>query len=109
MGVNRGDIVIAVAPGDYGKPRPALVLQSDRFHETASVVVALLRTDQQSESGLFRKPIIPSDGNGLRLPSDVMIDKLVTLPRIKISAAIGHLSSAEMAEMTAALALFLGM
>lgn len=109
MGVSRGDIVIVVAPGDYGKPRPALILQSDRFHDTASVVVALLTTDQQPASGLFRKPILPSDGNGLRQPSDVMIDKLVTLPRIKISEAIGHLLSSEMAEITAALALFLGM
>lgn len=109
MGVVRGDIVIVIAPGDYGKPRPALVLQSDRFCETASVVIALLTTDRQPEAALFRKAILPSDGNGLRESSDVMIDKLVTLPRKKISEAIGHLSSSEMAEITAALALFLGM
>jgi len=109
MGVSRGDIVMVVAPGDYGKPRPALVLQSNRFYETGSVIVALLTTDQQPGSGLFRKEILPSDGNGLRQLSDVMVDKLVTLPRIKISDAIGHLSSSEMAEITAALALFLGM
>lgn len=109
MGVSRGDIVIVAAPGDYGKPRPALVLQSDRFQEMGSVVVALLTTEQRPGAGLFRKPIRPSDGNGLRQPSDVMVDKLVSLPRAKIGPAIGHLTSSEMAEVGAALALFLGL
>jgi len=109
MGVRRGDVVIVVAPGDYGKPRPALVLQSDMFHHTTSVVVALLTSAQQPAAGLLRKPILPMDGNGLRQPSDVMIDKLVTLRREKLGEPIGHLTSSEMAEITAALALFLGM
>lgn len=109
MGIKRGDIVLVAAPGDYGKPRPALVLQSDRFYETGSVVVALITTDQQPTAGLIRKGILPTDGNGLRESSDVMIDKLVSLPRRKVGKAIGHLMSSEMAEITAALALFLGM
>jgi mRNA interferase MazF len=109
MGLNRGDIAIVIAPGGYGKPRSALILQSNAFHETASVIVALLTTDRQPKAALFRKAIEPSDGNGLRQPSDVMIDKLVSLSRSKIGEAIGHLSSTEMAEITASLALFLGM
>jgi mRNA interferase MazF len=109
MGLTRGDIAIVIAPGDYGKPRPALVLQSNAFHSTASVVVALLTTDQRPESPLFRKPVVPSHGNGLRQASDVMLDKLVSMSRGKIGKAIGHLSSTEMAEITASLALFLGM
>ena len=108
MGVSRGDLAIAAAPGDYGKPRPVLILQSDTFYETASVTVALITTDQRSSAPLFRKPIQPTDQNGLREPSDVMIDKLVTLPRSKIGKVIGHLSSTEMAEITSALAVFLG-
>jgi mRNA interferase MazF len=108
MGVSRGDLAIAAAPGDYGKPRPVLVLQSDKFHETASVTVALITTDQRPSAALFRKPIQPTDQNGLREPSDIMIDKLVTLPRSKIGKMIGHLSSTEMAEITSALAVFLG-
>jgi mRNA interferase MazF len=106
MGLVRGDIAIVAAPGDYGKPRPALVLQSNAFQATDSVVVALI---MQPRAALFRKAIVPSDNNGLRQPSEVMVDKLVSLPRKKIGKAIGHLSSTEMAEITASLALFLGM
>jgi len=109
MGLSRGDIAIVIAPGDYGKPRPALILQSNVFQETESVVVALITSDQRPGSALFRKPIAPSDGNGLRRISDVMLDKLVSLPRAKIGEAVGHLTSAEMAEITSSLALFLGM
>jgi mRNA interferase MazF len=109
MGLIRGDIVIVSAPGDYGKPRPALVLQSNVFSATESVVVALITSAQHPEAPLFRKAVVPCDGNGLRQASDVMIDKLVSLPRKKLSKAIGHLSSTEMASITASLALFLGM
>jgi mRNA interferase MazF len=109
MGLKRGDIAIVAAPGDYGKPRPALVLQADLFQETESVVVALITSDQRPKAALFRKPIAPTDTNGLRHPSDVMLDKLVSLPRTKISKAVGRLTDAEMAEITASLALFLGL
>jgi mRNA interferase MazF len=109
MGLMRGDVVIVSAPGDYGKPRPALVLQSNAFAHTESVIVALVTSSQHPEAPLFRKPIVPSDANGLRQPSDVMVDKLVALPRKKLSKPIGHLSSTEMAEITASLALVLGM
>jgi len=109
MGLIRGDIAIGVSPGDYGKPRPVLILQSNAFCDTESVVVALLTSDQQPTSSLFRKPLFPSHGNGLRQQSDVMLDKLVALPRSKVGKAVGHLSSTEMAEITASLALFLGM
>ena len=109
MGLKRGEVVVVIASGDYGKPRPALVLQSDAFPDTASVVVALLTTDLHPKAPLFRKPIKPSEENGLRQPSEVMIDKVVSLPRIKIGTPIGHLSITEMTEITASLALFFGM
>jgi mRNA interferase MazF len=109
MGLNRGDVAIVIAPGDYGKPRPALVLQSNAFDQTESVVVALITSDRRPESVLFRKAILPTDGNGLRRLSDVMLDKLVSLPRVKVSGAIGHLTSTEMVEINSSLALFLGM
>jgi mRNA interferase MazF len=109
MGVSRGDLAIAAAPGDYGKPRPVLLLQSDKFHETAAVIVALVTTDQRPLAALFRKPLEPSDQNGLHEPSDVMLDKLFTLPRAKIRKVIGHLPSTEMAEINAMLALLLGL
>ena len=109
MGVKRGDLVIVIAPGDYGKPRPALVVQSDLFRSTESVVLALITTEDSSKSLLFRKALQPSEENGLRKPSFVMLDKLVSLPRTKVSEPIGRLLPAEVAEASASLALFLGM
>jgi len=107
MGLRRGDIAILSAPGDYGKPRPALVIQSDAFHLLDSVIVALLTTHLQAEPALSRKRIAPTDGNGLSRESEVMLDKLLTMPRRKVSDAIGHLSSTEMVEISSALALIL--
>lgn len=109
MELSRGCIVIAVAPGDYGKPRPALILQSDLFIETESLIVALMTTHLHPEAPLLRIAIQPTPANGLRQPSDVMIDKIVTLPKAKLSAPIGHLSLSRMAEVSAALALLLGL
>ena len=109
MDLKRGDIVVVAAPGDYGKPRPALVLQSDLFSATESVVVALITSSQRPQAPLFRRPIMPSPISGLRHPSDVMLDKLVTLSRAKVSNAVGHLTPSEMAGISASLALFLGL
>jgi mRNA interferase MazF len=108
MGLRRGDITIVAAPGDYGKPRPALVVQADLFSGIDSVVVALITSEQRPAAPLFRRPIAPSSKNGLRNPSDVMLDKLVALPRTKTSAAIGQLTETQMVDITARLALFLG-
>ncbi len=109
MEMSRGDLGIAVIPGDYGKPRPILILQSDKFSQTASVIAALVTTDQRPSAALFRKPLKPSDQNGLLEPSDVMLDKLFTLPRAKVGKVIGHLPSTEMAEINAMLVLLLGL
>jgi mRNA interferase MazF len=109
MGVRRGDIAILSAPGDYGKPRPALILQSDSFHRLDSVIAALLTSELQSVPVLFRKRIVSSDRNGLKRESEIMLDKLVTMPRTKVSEPIGHLSSTEMVEISSALALILGL
>jgi mRNA interferase MazF len=109
MELRRGDIVVVAAPGDYGKPRPALILQSDLFKATESVVVALITNDQRPQAPLFRRPIQPSATNGLRHPSDVMLDNLVTLSRAKVSDSVGHLADPEMAGISASLVLFLGM
>jgi len=107
--VKRGDIVLVTAHGDYGKPRPALVVQSDEFSDLPSVVVALMTSAQRPLSPLIRKAIAPSLMNGLRLPTDVMVDKLMTFPMEKVRGPIGHLSSTEMVEISSAMALILGL
>jgi mRNA interferase MazF len=88
--VKRGDLVIVSAPGDYGKPRPAVVIQSDWLKATDSVLVALL-TSTLADAPLYRLQIEPSEANGLKVPSQVMIDKIVAMPREKCGRVIGRI------------------
>jgi mRNA interferase MazF len=99
--------VTVVLPRDYGKPRPALVIQSDLFDEHPSVTVLPLTTDLRP-TPLFRIDIAPSGENGLRAPSQVMVDKPQAVPRAKIGKRIGGLSESDMLAVNRALALFLG-
>ncbi|MEX2576637.1 MAG: type II toxin-antitoxin system PemK/MazF family toxin, partial [Halofilum sp. (in: g-proteobacteria)] len=79
--MNRGDLVTVAARGSYsGKPRPALIVQSDHFAELASVTVCLL-SSERIDAPLVRLDLHPNGDNGLAQPSQVMIDKLVTVPR----------------------------
>jgi mRNA interferase MazF len=108
MEVNRGDLVTIALPGDYGKPRPALVMQSDAFHELPSVTVLPLTTDLH-DWPLFRIMIQPSRANGLRQASQVAVDKTATVPRPKIGQRIGRADAGTMRAVHAALASFLGL
>jgi len=105
--VKRGDIVTIALQGDYGKPRPALVIQSDLFAEHPSVTV-LPVTSQRRDAPLFRIDVEPSDGNGLRKISAVMVDKPQTVARTRIGSTIGRLDDDSMLAVTRALAVFLG-
>ena len=106
--MTRGDLVIVSAPGDYGKPRPSVVIQSDRFDGNGSLTVLLMTTRLNPDSPLLRYNIRPADGNGLHSPTDVMVDKVFTIPRERMGKSIGRLSSSQMVEITAMLAVFLG-
>ena len=105
--MKRGEIVTVAAPGDYGKPRPALVVQADQFADLPSVTVLLLSSHLR-ETPLIRLTIEPSDENGLLQVSQVMIDKSVTVARAKIGSAIGRLQAKQMLEVDRLLAVFLG-
>lgn len=106
--MRRGDVVIVSAPGDYGKPRPAVVVQSGLFNEThASIIVCLLTTDIQN-APLFRIDIAPSSGNGLNDYSQIMVDKIVALRRERIGDVIGRLDDETLIRLNRSLALFLG-
>ena len=96
------------APGDYGKPRPALVIQSDFFNAAhASITVAPL-TSTLLAAPLFRIALEPSSGNGLKQASQVMVDKIITLPRAKIGRVVGTVGDDAMIQVTRALAVWLG-
>ncbi len=108
MELKRGDVVIVSAPGSYGKPRPAVIIQSNYFSETGSLTVLLMTSDLHDRLPLVRHRIRPSEINGLRSVSEVMIDKIFTIPRERLRQKIGSLSNTEMVGVTASLALFLG-
>jgi mRNA interferase MazF len=80
--LRRGDLVTVSAPRDYGKPGPAVIVQSDWLTPTGSVLVALL-TSALVDAPLYRLTIEPSEANGLKAPSQIMIDKIVAIPREK--------------------------
>jgi mRNA interferase MazF len=109
MELKRGDLVIVSAPGNYGKPRPAAIIQSNYFKDTGSLTVLLMTSNLHGDLPLVRHRITPSEGNGLLSVSEVMIDKIFTIPRDRLRQKIGRLSTTEMAGITASLALFLGM
>jgi mRNA interferase MazF len=105
--MKRGDLVTVALQGAYGKPRPALVIQSDLFDTHPSITV-LPVTSELRDAPLFRIRVEPSAGNGLRQPSDVMVDKPQSVPRDKVGDAIGCLADETMLRVNRALALFLG-
>lgn len=106
--MRRGDLVTVAIPGDYGKPRPALVVQSDHIRKLDSVTVVPFTTDFIEDGDDLRVEIEPTSGNGLRHLSYVMIDKIGTIRRAKCGPRIGHLSDDDMARVNRALAVFLG-
>lgn len=105
--MRRGDLVTIALPGDFGKPRPALVMQSDQFNATATVTV-LMVTGTLVDAPLIRLDVSPSKTNGLRKRSQVMVDKAMTVKREKLGGPFGHLSDSDMLAVNRALALFLG-
>jgi len=106
--MRRGDIVTVVISGAYGKPRPALVVQSDLFNEHPSVTILPI-TSHLRETPLFRLDLYPSHKNGLDKPSQVMMDKIQSVPRKQVGSVIGRLDDRKMVEVNRMLAVFLGM
>jgi mRNA interferase MazF len=103
----RGDLVTIAMPGDFGKPRPALVIQADPFKAHATVTV-LLVTSTLVAAPLLRVTVQPSAENGLQKPSQVMVDKAMTVKRDKLGPAFGHMELGMMLEVERCLAVFLG-
>lgn len=105
--VRRGDLVTIALPGDFGKPRPALVVQSDQFVGTATVTVLLL-SGTPVDAPLIRLDVDPNPENGLHKRSQIMVDKTMTVRRDKLGVPFGRLDDTAMVAVNRALALFLG-
>jgi mRNA interferase MazF len=106
--MNRGDIVRVAAAGDYGEPRPALVVQNDAFAAIPSLTLLLFTTELRDVPSV-RIDIGPTAANGLRQPSQIMIDKITTVAMKRVGAPMGTLAPAEMDKVNRAMAVFLGL
>jgi len=107
--MRRGDLVTVAATGDYGKPRPAVIVQTDAFPEAHASVVVCQLTSDLADAPDFRVTVDPNSENGLRVTSQVMADKPVTIRRERIGRKIGRLGDRDMARLGAALAFVLGL
>lgn len=102
----RGDLVTISLQGDYGKPRPALIIQSDLLSDLDSVMLCPVTSDLRDAA--FRITVEPNMANRLRTLSQVMVDKISTLPRTKISEPFGRLDDERMKTIDRALLLVVG-
>lgn len=105
--MRRGDLVTVAITGDFGKPRPALIIQSDQFSGTGTLTVLLL-SGTPADAPLIRLTIQPTPGNGLRKESQIMVDKAMSVKRDKLGEPFGHLDDETMISVNRSLALYLG-
>ena len=107
--MRRGDVVTVAAPGDYGKPRPAVIIQSDAFPDTHASMIVCQMTSDIAEAPDFRITIEPTESNGLLLRSQIMADKPVTIRRERVGRRIGSLNENDIDRLNVALAFIMGL
>jgi mRNA interferase MazF len=107
--MRRGDVVTVAAAGDFGKPRPAVIVQTDALPESHASVVICQLTSDVIDAADFRVTVTPTSENGLRVQSQVMADKSVTMRRARVGRHIGRLSADDMARLNTALAFVIGL
>lgn len=105
--MKRGDVVLCVISGDYGKPRPAVVIQSDLYNPTHGSVAVLPITSHLIQAPLFRIDLKAGKQNGLKIDSQVMVDKITAIRRERIKDSIGRLSPGALAKIEGSLRHFL--
>jgi len=107
--MRRGEIWTASGGNDYaGKPRPVVIVQDDAFDATASVTVCALTTDP-TDAPLFRLPVEPNEGNGLRAACRLMADKITTMSRSRLGRQVGRLDEEDLVRLNRAALVFLGL
>lgn len=106
--MKRGEIWTVAGEKDYaGKPRPAVILQDERFDRTHSITVCPFTTDP-TDAPLFRLVIEPGEGNGLRGVSRLMVDKITTVPKSRMGTLVGRLGDEDIVRLNRAVVVFLG-
>ena len=107
--MKRGEVWTVSGGPDYaGKPRPAVILQDDAFDATASITICPFTT-HAAAAPLLRLTIEPSEGNGLRTTSQLMIDKITTVSKSKLEHRVGRLSVEDIVRLNRAALVFLGL
>ena len=107
--MRRGEIWTVTGGSAYtGKPRPAAIVQDDRFDANDSIVVCPITTDPTS-APMFRLPVPANARTGLRAPCRLMVDKLTAVPRARLGNRVGRLNAAELKALNAAMFVFLGL
>ena len=107
--MRRGDLVTVAASGDYGQPRAAVIVQTDALPAGHASVVVCQMTSEFSGAPDFRVTIDPTESNGLRVRSQVMADKPVTIRRERIGRQVGHLDDDDIGRLNIALAFVMGL
>jgi mRNA interferase MazF len=107
--IARGDVVLVVQRGDYGKPRPAVVVQSDLFNRNHASITICPCTTEFVRAPIFRVDVTPDGDNGLVAPSQVMVDKAGTVRRDRIKRRIGVLGPVPMRQIDLALRVWFGL
>ena len=107
--MNRGDLVTIAIQGDFGKPRPALVIQSDVFSDIHETVTVALLSSRIVQAPIFRLNIAPDDRNGLTKECQIQIDKMMSIRKERIGSTIGKLDDTMLVRVNRALALWLGL
>lgn len=105
--MKRCDIITVTIKGDYGKPRPALILQSDLFNKHPSITIAPV-TSELRNTPLFRYTLEPNEENGLKKKSQIMIDKITTIKTDRAGEVIGHVNLKQTTEINRLIAVWLG-
>jgi len=107
--VKRGEVWTVSGGASYaGKPRPAVIVQEDRFEGTDSITLCVFATDP-TDAPLLRMLIEPTDRNGLKSASRLMADKITTVPKARLGKRIGKLGDEDVVRMNRALTVFLGL
>ena len=107
--IRRGDLITVAASGDFGKPRRAIVVQTDALHDKHASVVVCQMTSEIVDAPDFRVTVEPSAENGLPVRSQIMADNPTTIRRTRVGRRIGRLGDADLARLNSALAFVMGL
>jgi len=107
--VRRGDVVVALFSMNYGKPRPAIAVQTDLVNDTHASVVLCPITSHLEDAPLFRLDVEPASSNGLEKACQIMVDKIATVRQDKVRQVIGHLDEDTMIRVNRSLVFWLGL